>query len=159
MSIKTNKPSSKSGYRQGYYQLISPEKYIGDPTKIIYRSSWEHRFCRYCDLTSEVVKWSSEPLGIKYINPIDTREHTYYVDFYMRVQKENVHVDYLAEIKPRASLIKPTLNPIKNTTKKLANYNYELKTWIVNRSKFTAANEYANRMGYQFILVTEDFLF
>ncbi|MFM2010951.1 MAG: hypothetical protein RLZZ479_1342, partial [Bacteroidota bacterium] len=41
MSIKNNKPSKKSTYRQGYYVLNNPDKYIGDPTKIIYRSSWE----------------------------------------------------------------------------------------------------------------------
>jgi hypothetical protein len=159
MNIKANKPTAKSGYRQGYYKLQNPEKYIGDPTKIIYRSSWENRFCKYCDLTAEVKKWSSEPVGIKYISPIDNREHTYYVDFYMRVEKEDGPVDYLAEVKPRASLVQPVLEGIKITTKKLHNYNYELKTWLINRSKFAAAQHYANARGYKFIVVTEDFLF
>jgi len=160
MSNKANKPTAKSGFRQGYYKLINPDKYIGDPSKIIYRSSWEHRFCRYCDTSASVTKWSSEPVGIPYISPIDQKMHTYYVDFYMRLEKEEGKpVDYFAEVKPKASLVQPVLEGVKMTTNKLKNYNYELKTWLVNRSKFAAAKHYAEQRGYQFIVVTEDFLF
>ena len=31
-------------YKQGKYILINKEKYLGDPTNIIYRSSWEFFF-------------------------------------------------------------------------------------------------------------------
>jgi len=156
--IKSNKPTHKSGYRQGYYKLENPDKYIGDSTKIIYRSSWEYRFCRYCDTNDEVLKWSSEPLGIKYVSPIDGREHTYYVDFYMRIQREDYHEDFIAEVKPAASLVQPVLEG-NATTKKLKNYNYALSTWLTNRAKFAAAKQYAEGRGYKFIVVTEDFLF
>lgn len=156
--IKSNKPSHRSGYRQGYYKVENQDKYIGDLTKIIYRSSWEYRFCRYCDVNDEVLKWSSEPVGIKYISPIDGREHTYYVDFYMRVQRDDLYEDYIAEVKPSASLSQPILEG-NMTTKKLKNYNYALSTWLVNRSKFAAAKNYAEGRGYKFIIVTEDFLF
>lgn len=159
MNIKANKPTPKSGYRQGYYQLSNPAKYIGDPTKIIYRSSWEHRFCRYCDLTPDVTKWSSEPVGIKYISPLDNRQHVYYVDFYMRTEKDGAVKEYLAEVKPKASLEKPVLEGSKHTTKKLENYNYALKTWLTNRAKFAAAKIFAAHNGHEFIVVTEDFLF
>ncbi len=158
-AIKSNKPSPKSIYRQGYYKLVNPEKYIGDPSKIIYRSSWENRFCRYCDLADHVLKWSSEPLGIKYTSPVDNNEHTYFVDFYMRVQERDKEVDYLAEVKPSASLAMPVLEGKKITTKKIHNYNYALKTWLINRSKFAAAKHFAEARGYRFIVVTEDFLF
>jgi hypothetical protein len=157
--IKSNKPSHKSGYRQGYYKLSYPEKYIGDPTKIIYRSSWEYRFCRYCDTNEKVEKWSSEPLGIKYVSPIDGKEHTYYIDFYMRVIEDSKPIDYLAEVKPSASLVKPVLEGKKMTTNKIKNYNYALQTWLVNRAKFAAAKHFAEGRGYKFIVVTEEFLF
>jgi hypothetical protein len=157
--IKSNKPTHKSGYRQGYYKLENPEKYIGDSTKIIYRSSWEYRFCRYCDTNEEVLKWSSEPLGIKYMSPIDGKDHTYYVDFYMRVQRDDHYEDFIAEVKPAASLVQPVLEGKNMTTKKLKNYNYALTTWLVNRAKFAAAKHYAEGRGYKFIVVTEDFLF
>ena len=140
MSIKNNKPTAKSGFRQGYYKLNNPDKYIGDPTKIIYRSSWEYRFCKYCDDGENVVKWSSEPVGIKYTSPIDSKQHDYYIDFYARIKKGDTEEDYL-------------------TMKRLKNYNYALQTWITNRAKFQAAKDHAERIGYKFVIVTEKFLF
>lgn len=157
--IKSNKPTHKSGYRQGYYTLTNPDKYIGDPRKIIYRSSWEYRFCRYCDTSLSVSKWSSEPIGVKYISPIDHKEHTYYVDFYMRIMEGDTPIDCFVEVKPKASLEMPILEGKNVTTKKLKNYNYALKTYIINRAKFAAAKAYAEGRGYKFIVVTEDFLF
>jgi hypothetical protein len=161
--IKSNKPNPRGAYRQGYYKLTNAEKYVGDPSKIIYRSSWEYRFCRYCDHTPEVLKWSSEPVAIPYFSPLDEpgriKPRNYYVDFYMRVKKGNETIDYLAEVKPSKSLQKPILEGVKHTTQKLKNYNYALQTWIVNRAKFSAAKQYAEKIGYKFILVTDEFLF
>jgi hypothetical protein len=157
--IKSNKPTSKSGFIQGYYKLDNPEKYIGDPEKIIYRSSWEFRFCKYCDHTADVLKWSSEPVGIPYLHPLDNRMHTYYVDYYMRLKKANSYEDVFAEVKPKASLQKPLLEGQKITTKKLKHYNNALKTWLINRAKFAAAKQFAELKGSRFILVTEEFLF
>ena len=158
MDIKQNKPSSKRGYSQGYYKLNNPEKYVGDPSKIIYRSSWEYRFMRYCDDTPDVVKWSSEPTSIPYFNPIDQREHKYFVDFYLRVDKKGKYQDFLAEVKPKASLLRPILEN-RHTVKKLKQYNDALKTWLINRAKFAAANEFAKTRGYKFVVLTEEFLF
>ena len=77
----------------------------------------------------------------------------------MRVQERDKEVDYLAEVKPSASLNMPVLEGKKITTKKIHNYNYALKTWLINRSKFAAAKHFAEARGYRFIVVTEDFLF
>jgi hypothetical protein len=156
--IKSNKPTAKSGFRQGYYALNNPDKYIGDPAKIIYRSSWEYRFCRYCDLTESVIKWSSEPYPIKYFSPIDQKEHDYYIDFFMRTIKNDKEEDFLVEVKPEASLKKPVFEGIQ-TIQKLKNFNYAAKTWIVNAAKFAAAKKHAESIGYKFVVVTEDFLF
>jgi hypothetical protein len=156
--IKSNKPTAKSKFRQGYYSLNNPDKYIGDPTKIIYRSSWEYRFCKFCDDNDSVVRWSSEPFGIKYMSPLDMKEHTYYVDFYMRVKKGDFEEDCLVEIKPEESLKKPIFEGIQ-TMQKLKNFNYAAKTFITNKAKFAAAKAYAESIGYKFIIVTEEFLF
>ena len=87
MSIKKVKPNGL--YKSGLYEPLYPDKYIGDPPSIIFRSSWEFRFCKYCDTNEKILKWSSEPLQIPYYNPLDKKEHTYNVDFYMRVLKED----------------------------------------------------------------------
>ena len=48
-----------------------PKKYKGDITNIICRSSWERRFCNYCDLNENIVEWGSEEFWIPYLSPVD----------------------------------------------------------------------------------------
>jgi hypothetical protein len=158
MSIKNVKPSRNRKYSQGYYKPVNPDKYVGDLSKIIYRSSWEYRFMRYCDLTPAVQKWSSEPRAIKYYSPIDQKMHDYYVDFYLRVDKHGKMQDFLAEVKPNKALSKPILEN-RATMKRLQEYNEQLRTWIINKAKFEAAKAFADSIGYKFVLVTEEFLF
>ena len=90
MDIKKLKPSGD--WKSGKYIPINPEKYIGDINNIIYRSSWERKFCQYCDIKKEILKWSSEPASVKYWSPIDKKEHEYHIDFYIKVQKEKIIV-------------------------------------------------------------------
>ena len=106
MSIKNLQPNKNSGFIQGYYNPKNPEKYIG-PTPIIYRSSWERKFMIMCDNKDNVVKWSSEPVEIKYIWSFDKREHKYYPDFYMKTKTEDGFEEFLVEIKPEAQIKKP----------------------------------------------------
>ena len=103
MSIKNLKPSGNSGFIQGYYNPINPDKYIG-PTPIIYRSSWERKFCIMCDNRDDVIKWSSEPVEIKYMWSFDKREHRYYPDFYMKTRGLEGEEEFLVEIKPTQKL-------------------------------------------------------
>jgi hypothetical protein len=158
MDIKNTKPSRRKGYRQGYYRPQNPEKYIGDLSKIIYRSSWEFRFCKYCDDNETVLKWSSEPYPIKYVSPLDGNEHKYFIDYYMKMKVDNYEHDYLVEVKPKASLVKPVFEGIQ-TVGKLQSFNYAAKTWLVNSAKFAAAKKHAESVGYRFVIVTEEFLF
>ena len=59
----------------GKFIPSNPHKYIGDRTNIIYRSSWERKFCQYCDLKAEILKWSSEHLAPGYRLPIPSLSH------------------------------------------------------------------------------------
>ena len=54
MSIKNNKPTKNSAYRQGYFKPQYPVKYIGTGD-IIFRSSWEHKFMVWCDNNEKVL--------------------------------------------------------------------------------------------------------
>ena len=49
-----------SKYRQGKYRPQNPKKYGGDPTNIVYRSSYELKFMQYCDLTENVNSFIKE---------------------------------------------------------------------------------------------------
>jgi hypothetical protein len=153
-----NRPNKKSKFRQGYYKPENLEKYTGDPTKIIYRSSWEYKFCRYCDLTPEIIKWSSEPFPIQYFDPIQQKQRSYFVDFYIRVKtRDEKEKDYLVEVKPKAKLRPPILEA-KKTLKNVKEYNYLMEEFINNKAKKDAAEEFAKKINYKYMIVTEEFL-
>ena len=86
MSIKKVKPTIKSGYKQGYYKPKFPQKYRGEGP-IIYRSSWERKFCHWCDHNDDVIFWISEPFSIPYFNLLDNKFHKYYPDFFLKMKK------------------------------------------------------------------------
>ena len=104
--IKKVKPNGE--YKSGKYDPKNPDKYIGDIHNIIFRSSWEYRFCTYCDTNEAILKWSSEPVVIPYYNPLDKKDHNYNVDFYIKVLKEdNTEQEWLIEIKQEKQTQKP----------------------------------------------------
>ena len=58
---------------KGRYTPENPKKYIGDPSKIVYRSSWERRFMIYCDRNPLILSWASEELAIPICHQSITR--------------------------------------------------------------------------------------
>jgi hypothetical protein len=157
MGIKDLKPT-RGKFKQGYYIPVNPEKYIGDLQKIIFRSSWEYKFCRYCDNSSRILKWGSEPIPIPYISPLDNRRHTYHVDFYIRiVDIQSVERDFLIEIKPKYQTVTPKKPETRLTEKRMMDYNSSMRTYITNMAKWRSAREYVASLGYEFMILTEDF--
>ena len=75
-------------YYQGKFSPKNYKKYKGDPTNIIYRSSWELTFMKYCDSNPNVLEWGSEEIVIPYKSPLDNRYHRYFVDFYIKVKEK-----------------------------------------------------------------------
>ena len=155
MNIKNLTPNKNSRYEQDYYVLKNPEKYRGDETKIIYRSSYERRMCQYCDSNPKIISWSSEPLAIRYTSLFDGRQHNYWLDFWFKYDDGR---EFIVEVKPNAKLKKPR-RPSKKTPKSLENYNKKLKEYLVNYSKFKAASDFARQSGVEFIIIDESFLF
>lgn len=153
------KPRLTRVSKQGYFIPGSPEKYMGDPNKIIFRSSWELKFMQFCDNHPKVNRWSSEPIGIPYFSPLDQRVHTYYVDFYVvYIDADGTEHPWLIEVKPNKYVSKPQ-PPDRMTEKQMANFVWASKQYIVNQAKFQAAKEFAIDKGVQFGIVTENFLF
>jgi hypothetical protein len=154
-NIKDLPPNPKSGFRQGYFSPANPEKYMGDITKIIYRSSWEKKFMTMCDSSHLVINWSSEPVAINYISPLDQKVHRYFVDFFCSVKTNNDDVKkYLIEIKPKKQTVFEAKNP--KTFKTKERYMEHLKTVVINKAKWAAASEYASNLGYEFKVWTEE---
>jgi len=136
-----------NSYKQGKYKPRNPQKYSGDPTKIVYRSSYELKFMQYCDLTESVNSWKSEEFCIPYISPIDGKVHRYFPDFFIKYKGRNIVI----EIKPQKDLKMPEKNP-KRKTKSWA---YSVKMWAINQSKWKAAREWCEDRKYEFRILTE----
>jgi hypothetical protein len=124
-----------------------PEKYAGDPTNIIMRSSWETMFANWCDKNSSVVRWSSEETIIPYRCPTDNYIHRYFVDFKITVSTGKT---YLVEVKPEYQT-QPPVYPGKKTKR----YLTESLTFMKNQAKWKAATEYAKDRGWEFKIITE----
>lgn len=138
---------------QGRFIPQNPSKYRGNPSNIIYRSSWERSFIRWCDTTRQVVAWASEELVIPYQSPLDGRMHRYFVDFVIWTATDKGIKKYAVEIKPKAEC-RPPKPPRKRSL--YESYRKKVETYEVNQAKWTYAREWCRNHGFQFIILTED---
>ena len=140
---------------KGRFQPKNPQKYKGDPTKIIYRSSWELRFMKYLDENANIIQWASEELHIPYKSPLDGKWHRYFPDFYVEARSPDGSVKkMLLEVKPAAQT-KPPTTPKRRTKR----YISEVMTYGVNEAKWKAAKEFCDEKGWEFRIITEAELF
>ena len=80
---------------KGKFTPQHPEKYKGDATNIIYRSSWEVRVMKYLDNNPAIIWWGSEELHIPYYNPVDKKMHRYFPDFIAKVKRKDTTQYYM----------------------------------------------------------------
>jgi hypothetical protein len=138
-------------FHQGKYKPKKPEKYTGDPTDIIYRSSWELKFMNWCDRTNSVIRWSSESTVIPYRCGTDNKIHRYFVDFKIEVKTiDGSTKTYLVEVKPLTQTM-PPVYPGKKTRR----YITEALTFVKNQSKWEAAINYCKDRKWEFKIITE----
>jgi|TARA_R110000803_G_scaffold22535_1_gene55990 hypothetical protein len=138
--------------KKGRYKPKNPKKYNGDPSNVIYRSSWEYRCMVYFDLNPNVLMWESEELIIPYKSPKDGRMHRYFPDFRIRVRtKAGLTQTILIEVKPFYQTQPPKIQ--SRRTKKYIN---EVMTYGVNTSKWHAAEEYCKDRQWKFQIITEN---
>lgn len=135
----------------GKYQPSNPKKYKGDPTNIIYRSLWERRFMKYCDLNENVLEWQSEEFCIPYRSPIDNKIHRYFPDFFIKYKDSDGRIkSSLIEVKPQRQTAPP--QKPKRQTKGYIREAYE---YARNQAKWEAAKEWCLDRGYEFRIFTE----
>ena len=136
---------------KGKYTPKNPKKYKGDPTKIIYRSSWELQCMAYFDKNPDIIWWASEEMAIPYRSPIDGKRHRYFPDFIIKTSNGEV---IMIEVKPAYQSRPPEKK--SRVTKKYLN---EVKTWGINQAKWKAAQSYCADRKWKFQVLTEDHLF
>jgi hypothetical protein len=146
----------KNRFQQGYYKPKNPNKFVGDITKLIYKSSYERKYMIYCDMDPNTLRWGYEAHRIPYYNPVDKKVHTYIVDFWTEEKnEENKVIKYLIEVKPDKRLYQPVLNEKRKTAKSINYHNEEKFEYIKNFSKWKYAAAYAKKNGMEFRVVTE----
>jgi len=164
-------PNARS--KQGYYQVKNKEKYIGDSGLVIFRSSWEFAFCRYCDMSPSVLHWSSEPIRIPYYDRVSKLEEckklgldpnnpknwvikNYNTDFWYEKDKGDGTTEKMfIEIKPSHKLKKPIPPEINASIKETRKFNKAAKEFLINEAKFAALKAWAQKNGAEFYVFTE----
>jgi hypothetical protein len=142
-------------YIQGKYSLLNPNKYVGDKSNIIYRSSWELKFFTWADKNSSVINWGSEIHYIPYFSTVDNKIRRYFPDLFIKVlTKENTEKTYIVEIKPLRETL-PPVQPKRKTKTSDRRYMTELVTYQKNQDKWKSANDFANKYNMEFIVITE----
>jgi len=134
------------------YKPSNPQKYKGDYNNIICRSTWERKFCRWCDLNESIISWGSEEFFIPYVSPVDNRVHRYFPDFIIKLKEQSGKVKtYVIEVKPK----KQTVPPIKKS-RVTKSFIHETKTYAVNQAKWKSAKEWCDDRLLEFKIITED---
>lgn len=150
--------SDKIGPNDKKYHPVNKEKYMGKTPFAVCRSSWETAVCRWMDSERSVLQWKSEPFGVPYIDPTQKdkrgmpKKRQYFPDFIAKIKNRNGTIDiWLIEVKPH----KETIPPRKSNRKAKKTVIYEERTWQVNTAKWKAAQNYCDRKGWKFKILTE----
>lgn len=142
----------KEKYYQGRFHPKNPKKYSGDIKNIIYRSSWELKFMRYCDTKENIIEWGSEEFFIPYFDPTTNKVRRYFPDFILKIKENDGKINkYIVEVKPKRQTIKPSQTPRKKTK----TYINEVLTYEKNLAKWKAAEEFCMDRNIIFKIITE----
>ena len=137
---------------KGTFRPKNPEKYKGDYTNILYRSSWERIFMNWCDTNPNIKRWQSEEKAIWYYNPVQKKNCRYFPDFIVEYErKDGITMQEMVEIKPYRQVVGPPENPKRRTK----GWVSSVMTYMVNQAKWNAARKYCENKGMNFRIVTE----
>lgn len=126
-----------------------PEKYVGDPNNIFFRSSWESTVMKFFDSRKDVIKWGSEEIVIPYLSPADNKVHRYFPDFTLE------YIDAEGNIKKEVVEVKP----LHESDAKFAKTDRSKEAFLVNEAKWKAAFHYCESRGMLFRVLTERSIF
>jgi hypothetical protein len=130
---------------KGRFVPKHPEKYLGNPNNIIFRSSWELSCCKFFDSSNAVTRWASEEIAIPYVSPLDARIHRYFPDFIAKITDSSGTTDtWLIEVKP---LHQTDMKYAKNVQQKME--------VAKNEAKWKAATNFAALNNMKFKVLTE----
>lgn len=131
---------------QGKYKIRKPEKYVGNPDNVTYRSLWERACFVWAERNPNVVRWSSEEVIIPYYDEASKKQRRYFMDLQLEMKDGS---KLLVEIKPN----KQTKPPKKGKNK--MRFIEEGLTYVTNQCKWKAAATWAENRGMKFVIWDE----
>lgn len=150
MAKSYNPYVGKGDYKQGIFEPKNPDKYKGT-LPIVFRSSYELKFMRYCDYSPNVQQWGSESVIVQYFDPVSNKTRRYFTDFVITVKLPSGEFKkMIIEVKP----YKQTIEPAKNKKNKLRLMK-EQRMYITNMAKWSAATDVCKKNGWIFKILTE----
>lgn len=163
-----NQAPNNSKYHQGIFYPKNKDKVIklNALGGLYYRSSLEKKMMVYLDINEKIKFWGAEHLKIPYqkteyhkeSQDFRTTEHIYYPDFYYElIRDDGTILRTVAEVKPYSETIEPRLaqNP---TAKQMKNFEYALKMWNKNLSKWQYMIDWCEKKDMKFVIITEKLL-
>lgn len=141
-------------YLQGRFSPVYPDKYVGDVSNIIYRSSWEKKFMIWADNNRNIIRWCSEEIVVPYYDPTTNKNRRYFVDFMIEyINRSGETRKALIEVKPEYQTKPPVLK--SKVTKRYITETFEYEK---NKAKWSAAKEWCSLRGLEFVVLTEKHL-
>ena len=130
---------------RGRFIPQNPEKYVGDASKIFFRSLWELQCMKFFDARPDMLKWGSEEVAIPYLSPEDHRAHNYFPDFFVEYRDRDGNVQReIIEVKP-----------LHESDEKHAKSERSQAALLVNEAKWKAAAMWCEDAGMKFRVLTE----
>ena len=138
-------------WKQGQFTPHNPGKYIGDLSKLNYKSGLECRVMYSLDHDPSVLKWCYEGFYIPYRIPGESFGRRYIPDFFFEKRMpNNTNQRFICEVKPKIQ----TKPPVRGK-KKQKTFLKEQAEFIMNTSKWEAATRWASQHNCKFIRWTE----
>lgn len=135
-------------WQQGQFKPKNPHKCM-NKENLTFRSSWEIVVMKRLDEHPCVLKWGSEIIQIPYYNPLKNRMANYIPDFFIQYidSKKKVR-NVLVEVKP-----------LKECIEEKAKSKYDKLCLVLNQHKWQAAKKFCDKIGIEFMIMTENQLF
>ncbi len=139
----------QAGTMRGRFIPKNPQKYVGNPNNVMFRSSWELQFFKWLDQNDAVLRWGSEELAIPYISPLDMRQHRYFPDIIILYKHKDGSI--------RKEIVE--VKPYKQTVATPRMSDHDKQALVVNEAKWKAAAIWAESQGATFRVITERTMF
>lgn len=137
---------------EGKFVPKNLDKYIGDYTKIMYRSNLEYNAFIFCDNNPFVIRWGYEIIQIPYMKPQPNGSYA------PSIYKPDIYVEFMnvdKELKKVLLEVKPEKFINKSKSKKRKTAIVENYTYMINMIKAEAAQKWCSTRGIEYRFALE----